>query len=100
MAILGKQDQMAISQFLREHLLGRVGIEVWSRKDSGLVLTDRDPCTHCDDTVSVMRELVSLHAGFTFTPYDLDRHSERASPKPTNGRNRAVAFFQTNGPPK
>ena len=24
MAILGKQDQMAISQFLREHLLGRV----------------------------------------------------------------------------
>ncbi len=79
MAILSKQDQMAISQFLREHLLGRVGIEVWSRKESGLVLTDRDPCTHCDDTVSVMRELVSLHAGFTFTPYDLDRHSDRAS---------------------
>ena len=78
MAILGKQDQMAISQFLREHLLGRVGIEVWSRKDSGLVLTDRDPSTHSEDTVSVMRELVSLHSGLTFTPYDLDRHGERA----------------------
>ena len=76
--IIAKQDQAAIAGYLRERLAGPVGIEVWTRKESGLILTDRDPCTHCEDVVAVARELVSLHQGLSVTLYDLDRHASRA----------------------
>ena len=76
--IIAKQDRAAIAGYLRERLAGPVGIEVWTRKESGLVLTDRDPCTHCEDVVTVARELASLHPGLSVTLYDLDRHAGRA----------------------
>lgn len=79
MPVLSKTDQVAIVRHLGERLAGRVGLEVWTRKESGLVLTDRDACTHCDDTVALARELVSLNAALAFTPYDLDRFAERAA---------------------
>jgi hypothetical protein len=56
-----------------------VGIEVWTRAESGIVLPDRDPCEHCDDVVTVARELVSLSSLLSVTRYDLDRHADRAS---------------------
>jgi hypothetical protein len=79
MPVVSKQDQVAIAQYLSERLVGRVGLEVWTRRESAIVLPDRDPATHAEDVVAVARELVSLHAGLTFTPYDLDRHASRAA---------------------
>lgn len=78
MAVLSRADQLAISRHLNERLAGRVGLEVWTRKESGLVLVDRDPCTHCDEVLTLARELVSLHSAISITPYDLDRFAERA----------------------
>lgn len=79
MPVINKADQVAIANHLIEHLAGRVGIEVWTRPESALVLADRDPCTHCETVASVARELVSLHASLSLTRYDLERHAERAA---------------------
>ena len=79
MPIIPKPDQVAIAQHLIEHLAGRVGIDVWTRPESGILLPDRDPCEHCDDVVTVMRELVSLHSSLSVTRYDLEKHAARAS---------------------
>jgi len=78
MPVLSRADQVAIARHLNERLAGRVGLEVWTRKESGLVLTDRDPCTHCDEVLTLVRELVSLHSAIAITPYDLDKFADRA----------------------
>lgn len=79
MPIIPKQDQLAIAQDLREHLASRVGIEVWTRPHSAIVLPDRDPCVHCDDAVTVARELVSVNGLLSVTRYDLEKHADRAA---------------------
>lgn len=95
MPIIPKQDQLAIAQHLREHLAGRVGIEVWTRPHSAIVLTDRDPCVHCDDAVTVARELVSVSSMLSVTRYDLEKHAERAA---TEGIDRApTTVLRANG---
>jgi alkyl hydroperoxide reductase subunit AhpF len=84
--VIPKPDQVAIAQHLIEHLAGRVGIDVWTRPESAIVLPDRDNCEHCDDVLTVARELVSLSSLLSVTRYDLDRHAERAA---TEGIERA-----------
>lgn len=79
MPIIPKQDQAAIAQHLIEHLAGRVGLEVWTRPESAIVLPDRDPCEHCEDAVTVARELVSLSSLLSVTRYDLEKHADRAA---------------------
>lgn len=86
MPVISKEDQVQIAQHLIEHLAGRVGIDVWTRPESAIVLTDRDSCIHCDSVVSMARELVSLSALLSVTRYDLDKHAERAA---TEGIERA-----------
>lgn len=77
--IISREDRAAISSLLLERLVSPVAIEVWSRKESTLVRTDRDPCTHCGDTVQAARDVASLHPALSITLYDLDRHADRAS---------------------
>lgn len=75
---LDNSDSLQISRYLQERMINRVGIDVWIRNDSGLIRTDRDTCTHCDDILLLSRQLVSLHPGLSLTKYDLDEHSDRA----------------------
>lgn len=75
---LSKEEQSQILSYLEKNLHGPVAIEVWTRKESALVRTDRDPCTHCEDVISVARQLAALHPGLSVTLYDLDRHASRA----------------------
>ncbi len=75
---LSKEEQSQILSYLEQNLHGPVAIEVWTRKESALVRTDRDPCTHCDDAVTIARQLTALHPGLSVTLYDLDRHATRA----------------------
>lgn len=77
-ALLSKEEQTQVQSYLQQNLVGPVAIEVWTRKESNLVRTDRDPCTHCDDVIAVSRQLASLHPGLSVTLYDLDRHAGRA----------------------
>ncbi len=76
---LDNSDSLQISRYLQERMINRVGIDIWSRNDSGLVRTDRDTCTHCEDSIALSRQLVSLHPGLSLTKYDLDEHSDRAN---------------------
>jgi hypothetical protein len=78
-AVLSKEEQLQVQSYLQQNLLGPVAIEVWTRKESPLIRTDRDPCTHCEDVVAVARQLASLHPGLSVTLYDLDRHAGRAA---------------------
>jgi hypothetical protein len=75
---LSKEEQAQVQQYLTQNLVGPVAIEVWTRKESTLVRTDRDPCTHCEDVIAVARQLAALHPGLSVTLYDLDRHASRA----------------------
>jgi len=86
MPVISKEDQVQIAQHLIEHLSGRVGIDVWTRPESAIVLPDRDPCTNCDAVVSLARELTSLNSLLSVTRYDLDKHADRAA---TEGVERA-----------
>ncbi len=79
MAQLSRADQASVAAYLREHLPGPLSLEVWTRKESALLRTDRDPCTHCDDTLELAREIASLHPGISLTLYDLERHASRAA---------------------
>ena len=79
MTQLSKADEAAIAQYLSQNLVRPVAIELWTRKPSPLLRSDRDPCTHCEDVVELARQLASLHPGLSLTLYDLDRHAERAA---------------------
>ena len=76
-SLLSKQEQLEVSNYLEQNLAGPVAIEVWTRKESGLVLPDRDSCLHCDDVIAVARQIATLHPGLSLTLYDLDRHAAR-----------------------
>ncbi|MSQ28875.1 MAG: hypothetical protein EXR68_00060 [Dehalococcoidia bacterium] len=75
----GREQQEAVLKFLGERLMGPVAIDVWSRKESPILLPDREPATHAAETVLLARQLAALHPAFTITLYDLDRHAQRAA---------------------
>jgi hypothetical protein len=76
---LDREDRQQVAAYLAERLAGSVGFDVWTRTDSGIVRTDRDACTHGNDVLAAMRQIVSLHPALSVTTYDLDRHAERAT---------------------
>lgn len=75
---LSREEQAQVMAHLEEHLAGPVSFEVWTRQESALIRTDRDPCAHCEDVMMVTRQVAALHPGLTVTLYDLDRHAGRA----------------------
>lgn len=72
-------DEAAVAQHLQKNLVRPVGLELWTRKQSALVRSDRDPCVHCDDVIELTKQIASLHPGLSITLYDLDRHADRAA---------------------
>lgn len=72
------EAQEAVLKFLDQRLHAPVALDVWSRKESPLLLTDRDPATHAAEVVALARQLSALHPAFRLTLYDLDRHAGRA----------------------
>ena len=76
---LARDLEVEVANHLGEQLVRPVSLDVWTRRDSALVLTDRDPSTHGDEVLATMRQLVRLHPSITVTPYDLDRHATRAA---------------------
>ena len=76
---LTREVEVEVANYLDEQLVRPVSLDVWTRRDSGLVLTDRDASTHSDEVLATMRQIVRLHPGVTVTPYDLDRHAGRAT---------------------
>ncbi len=75
---ISKEDQAQLAGILRERLIRPVGLDVWTRAESGLARTDRDACEHCDDLLQATRDLVSLHPALSITQYDLDENADRA----------------------
>lgn len=75
---MDKDDAVQVAQYLGPKIAAPVGFDVWTREESGLVRTDRDVCTHCDDALELARQLASLHAAMSVTSYDLDKHASRA----------------------
>ena len=78
MSPMQREARAQLQVHLQQSLVGRVGLDVWTRKETGLVLPDRDACTHCDAVADNAREIASAHGAISFTPYDLDRHADRA----------------------
>ena len=79
MNLLDRNDEAAIASYLSANLQRPVSLELWTRSDSPLLRSDRDPCTHCDDTLELARRVASLHPGLSLTLYDLEKHAERAA---------------------
>ncbi len=75
---MDKEDAVQVAQYLAERIAGPVGFDVWTRPESGLVRTDRDVCTHCDDALELARQLASLHPVMNVTTYDMEKHASRA----------------------
>ena len=73
-----RDQRPAIAEHLAQYLAGPVALDVWTREDSALVRTDRDPCTFCGQIATAARQFASLHPAISLTRYDLDRHEERA----------------------
>jgi hypothetical protein len=75
---MDKDDAVQVAQYLSERIAGPVGFDVWTRPESGLVRTDRDVCTHCDDALELARQIASLHPAMNVTSYDFEKHASRA----------------------
>lgn len=75
---LGREEALAIARWLSERVSRHVGIEVWWRPDSAIVLPDRDGAVHAEMMLSAMKQLATLHPALTITPYALDQFAERA----------------------
>ncbi len=78
MSPMQREARSQLERHLAQSLLGRVGLDVWTRKESGLVLSDRDSCTHCGAVEENAREIATTHNAVSFTSYDLERHADRA----------------------
>lgn len=76
---LSREEQAQVMSYLEQQLAGPVALEVWTRSESTLIVPDREPCVHCDDVVTVARQVAALHPGLSVTLYDLDRHGQRAA---------------------
>jgi hypothetical protein len=72
------EEEPRVASWLSERLVRRVGLDVWTQEQSGLLRTDRDTCTRCEDVVELAKQLVRLHPALSWTQYDLDRHANRA----------------------
>ena len=77
--VIPREQRPAIAKYLSERLAGPVAIETWTQRESALVRTDRDPCMFCEPVSSATRQLASLHPLISLTPYDIDRHADRAA---------------------
>ncbi len=66
-------------QFFAERLARPVSIDVWTRRGTGLVLPDRDTSAHDDEQLALMRQFVRLTPALTVTPYDIEKHGDRAA---------------------
>ncbi len=75
---LGRDESLAIARWLSERMVRRVGIEVWWKPDSAVVLPDRDGAIHAEVMLSAMRQLATLHPALTITPYALEQFADRA----------------------
>lgn len=75
---LEREEALAIARWLSERISRHVGIEVWWRPDSTIVLPDRDGAVHAEMMLSAMKQLATLHPALTITPYPLDQFTERA----------------------
>ena len=78
MSPMQREVRAEVAAYLGRSLGGRVGLDVWTRAESGLVLPDRDGCTHCDAVEESAREIATTHDAVSLTRYDLDRHAARA----------------------
>lgn len=72
------QEEPRVASWLSERIVRRIGLDVWTQEQSGLLRTDRDTCTRCEDVVELAKQLVRLHPAISWTQYDLDRHADRA----------------------
>ena len=79
MNLLARDEAAAIEQHLQSALTAPVSLDLWTRAQSVLVRSDRDPCAHCDDVVDLARRVASLHPAVSLTLYDMERHADRAS---------------------
>ncbi|MQA00061.1 MAG: hypothetical protein GEU80_12170, partial [Dehalococcoidia bacterium] len=75
---LSKAEELQVARYIGERIQYPVGLDVWTRQESAIVRTDRDSCTHCDDVLTAMRQLATLHPALSITPYDLGRFADRA----------------------
>lgn len=77
---LSREERAEVTDYLGGRLSGAVSLDVWTVEDSpgGLVRTDRDVCEKCPDVLALVRQLATLHPALTITPYDLQRHADRA----------------------
>ena len=73
-----RDERPLIADHLARNLAGPVALDVWTREESALVRSDRDPCEFCDQVATAARQFASLHPAVSLTRYDLDRHAERA----------------------
>jgi hypothetical protein len=76
---LPREAEIEVMQFFAERLMRPVSIDVWTRRNTGLVLTDRDVSEHDDEQLALMRQFVRLTPALTVTPYDMDKHADRAA---------------------
>ncbi|MGE0228021.1 MAG: hypothetical protein AB7I38_05580 [Dehalococcoidia bacterium] len=75
---LSREEQAKVMSYLEQNVSGPVSLEVWTRRESPLIRTDREACVHCEYVVTVARQVAALHPGLSVTLYDLDRHERRA----------------------
>ncbi len=71
-------EEPRVASWLAERIVRQVGLDIWTQEGSGLLRTDRDTCTRCEDVVELAKQLVRLHPAISWTQYDLDRHADRA----------------------
>ncbi len=77
--VIPREQRPAIANYLSQRLAGPVALETWTQRESTLVRTDRDPCMFCEPVASAARQLAALHPLISITPYDIDRHADRAA---------------------
>ena len=77
--VIPREQRPAIANYLSERLAGPVSIEIWTQRESRLVRTDRDPCMFCEPVSTAARQLAALHPLVSLTPYDIDKHADRAA---------------------
>ena len=77
--VIPREQRPAIANYLSQRLAGPVSVETWTQRESRLVRTDRDPCMFCEPVSTAARQLAALHPLISLTPYDIDRHADRAA---------------------
>lgn len=75
---LPRAEAATVQRLLRERLSRRVAFDVWTLSPGTVVTPERDPGIHTDDVLALARQLATLHPGLSVTPYDLERHADRA----------------------